>query len=176
MKLPLLELIRQGEGDSYSLVQMFKKNKHCVLFGTYAFWQGIDIPGDALRCVVITKLPFAVPAEPVMEARMEALTVSGKNPFRHYQIPQAIILLKQGFGRLIRTTTDRGAVVILDSRIRTRGYGSRFLRSLPACKIAAALGDIAEFAGNQGNEEGDEYKADVGGEACSVSSRSTEKE
>ncbi|MGD1075007.1 MAG: helicase C-terminal domain-containing protein [Thermodesulfovibrionales bacterium] len=161
MKLPSLELIRQGERDSYRLVQMFKKNKHSVLLGTYSFWQGIDIPGDALRCVVITKLPFAVPDEPVMEARMEALTVSGKNPFSHYQIPQAIILLKQGFGRLIRTKTDRGAVVILDSRIRTRRYGSRFLKSLPACKIAAALGDIAEFAGKRGSEGGDEYEAEV---------------
>ncbi len=151
MKLPSLVLLRQGEGDNYRLVQLFKKNSHSVLFGTYSFWQGIDIPGDALRCVVITKLPFAVPDEPIMEARMEALTMSGKNPFNHYQIPQAIILLKQGFGRLIRTKTDRGAVVVLDSRIRTRRYGPRFLKSLPACTIAASLGDIAGFVGKAGN-------------------------
>lgn len=144
-EIPGLELLRQGDMDSYRLVKDFREKNHSVLFGTYTFWQGIDIPGDDLQCVIITKLPFAVPNEPVIEARIEALVREGKNPFYHYQIPQAAILLKQGFGRLIRTKTDRGVVVILDSRIWTKRYGIQFLKSLPQCKIATSLHDIEEF-------------------------------
>jgi ATP-dependent DNA helicase DinG len=145
LEIPDLEILRQGNMDSFRLIQEFRENNHSVLFGTYTFWQGIDIPGDDLQCVIITKLPFAVPDEPVIEARIEALVREGKNPFYHYQIPQAAILLKQGFGRLIRTKTDRGVVVILDSRIWTKRYGIQFLKSLPQCKIATSLHDIEEF-------------------------------
>jgi len=141
--VPGIEIIKQGDMDNYRLMQAFRKNRHTVLFGTYTFWQGIDVPGDDLQCVVITKLPFAVPDEPVTEARMEALEREGKNPFTHYQVPQAVILLKQGFGRLIRTKMDRGAVVVMDSRVRTRSYGPQFIKSLPECKIAASFDDIA---------------------------------
>ncbi len=147
INIPGLKVLLQGDMDSYRLVQEFREDKHSALFGTYTFWQGIDIPGDDLQCVVITKLPFAVPDEPVVEARVEALAREGKNPFYHYQIPQAIILLKQGFGRLIRTKTDRGVVAILDPRIRTRGYGKHFLKSLPECKISKSMDDIGQFIG-----------------------------
>ncbi|MBI5025939.1 MAG: DEAD/DEAH box helicase [Nitrospirae bacterium] len=143
--IPELKILRQGNTDSYRLVQEFRKGNHSVLFGTYTFWQGIDIPGDDLQCVIITKLPFAVPDEPVTEARMEALQREGKDPFLHYQIPQAVILFKQGFGRLIRTKTDRGVVTILDSRVRTKGYGVQFLKSLPECKATSSIDDIKGF-------------------------------
>jgi ATP-dependent DNA helicase DinG len=140
-----LELLRQGDMDSYRLIQEFRNSRNAALFGTYTFWQGIDIPGDDLQCVIITKLPFAVPDAPVIEARMEAIERDGKNPFNHYQVPQAIILLKQGFGRLIRAKTDRGVVVILDSRIWKKSYGKLFLRSLPDCPVVKSLGAVAEF-------------------------------
>jgi ATP-dependent DNA helicase DinG len=130
-ELPGLGFLCQGEMPAYRLIEQFKSIHHAVLMGTASFWQGIDIPGDALQCVVIAKLPFAVPDEPVIEARMERL----KNPFFDYQVPQATLLFRQGFGRLIRTRTDRGAVVVLDSRIRTKNYGKSFLKSIPKSGI-----------------------------------------
>jgi ATP-dependent DNA helicase DinG len=130
-EIPDLGILCQGEMPSYRLVEQFKAVQNVVLFGTASFWQGIDIPGDALQCVVIAKLPFAVPDEPIIEARMERL----KNPFREFQIPQATLLFRQGFGRLIRTRSDRGAVAVLDSRIMTKNYGSSFLKSIPKCRI-----------------------------------------
>ncbi len=140
-----VKIFKQGEADSYTLIKKFKQDNHSALFGTYTFWQGIDVPGDDLQCVVITKLPFAVPDAPIVEARMEALQREGKDPFSHYQIPQAAILLKQGFGRLIRTKTDKGIVAILDSRLRTKGYGRQFLNSLPECRMTTAMDDIKDF-------------------------------
>jgi len=138
-------IFRQGDMSPYRLLEGFKETEGSVLLGTTTFWQGIDVPGSALECVIITRLPFSVPDEPVIEARLEELKRDGKNPFLQYQVPQAILRLKQGFGRLIRRKDDFGIVAILDPRIKTRYYGKLFLESLPPCRHADSLKDIEEF-------------------------------
>ncbi len=117
------------------LLEAFRENPRGVLLGTDSFWQGVDVPGDALQTVIITKLPFSVPDHPLLQARLDAIRKRGGNPFRDYQLPEAIIKLRQGFGRLIRTATDRGSVVILDPRMQTKQYGQMFLDSLPECTV-----------------------------------------
>ncbi len=131
-----IKLFRQGSDmDRTSLLKLFKDKGRHVLFGTDSFWQGVDVPGEALSNVIIVRLPFAVPDQPLLAGRLEQIREKGGNPFFDYQLPAAIIKFKQGFGRLIRTKTDTGIVVVLDSRILNKPYGRRFLSAIPKCKI-----------------------------------------
>ena len=116
-----------------------------MLFATGAFWQGVDVPGESLSCLIIDKLPFDSPADPIVAARIKAIKARGGNPFMEYQIPSAIISLRQGFGRLIRKGSDRGIMAILDKRILTHRYGKFFLDSFPSIPITHDLADIERF-------------------------------
>ena len=139
----------QGERPKSILIQEFRENIHSVLFATASFWEGVDVPGEALSCVVIDRLPFSPPNEPLLEARLEKILASGESPFWDYQVPSAILLLKQGLGRLIRTRQDRGVMAILDVRLLTRGYGRTFLKSLPACPVVQSHEEIEKFFSRQ---------------------------
>lgn len=136
--------LKQGDAPRDVLLRDFKEKGNAVLFGLDSFWEGVDVPGKALSCVVITKLPFPVPDDPVMEAREQVWRSHGLVPFIHYYLPVATLKLRQGFGRLIRSKTDRGAVVLLDPRIATKRYGRTILKSLPPARLTFDLEDIAE--------------------------------
>lgn len=140
-----INLLKQGDLPRYELLDNFRHNMNSVLLGTNSFWQGVDVPGKALECVVITKLPFSVPDDPMTEARKEFIEYLGGNSFLEYQVPQAIMMFKQGFGRLIRTKSDRGVVAVLDPRIRTRYYGKSFLNVLPKCRYTSDIGEVKKF-------------------------------
>ena len=131
-----LAVFCQGEELPRSLMlERFRNADRAVLFGTESFWQGVDVPGEALQNVIIVKLPFSVPDHPLLEARIEAIRQNGGNPFFEFQLPEAVIKFKQGFGRLIRSKTDTGRVVVLDPRIQSRRYGRLFIQSLPECEL-----------------------------------------
>jgi ATP-dependent DNA helicase DinG len=135
----------QGTAPRSALLREFRATPHAVLLATSSFWQGVDVIGEALSCVIIDKLPFASPADPITAARIEAIRRSGGDPFNTYQVPLAILTLLQGLGRLIRHRADRGVLAILDPRIRTMGYGRRFLQSMPRAPIVLELDAIAAF-------------------------------
>ncbi len=130
------QLFKQGDSNRTAIIEAFKKTDRGVLLGTDSFWEGVDVVGDSLRCVVIVKLPFRVPSEPIIEARTEEILKNGGNPFFDYAIPNAIVKFKQGFGRLIRSQRDRGCIICLDTRLVKKNYGRLFLNSLPNCSSA----------------------------------------
>ncbi len=138
-------LLRQGDAPRSELLQSFRKTKHAVLLGTNSFWEGVDVRGKALSCVIIDKLPFAPPDDPVFRARAAKMQENGQNPFMTYQVPQAVINLKQGVGRLIRDATDYGVLMICDPRIISKPYGRIFLNSLPNMRRSTELADVDEF-------------------------------
>jgi ATP-dependent DNA helicase DinG len=138
-------LLVQGEGARSELLSRFRELGNAVLLGSASFWEGVDVPGDALSVVVIDKLPFAPPDDPLLAARLEHLRAEGGNPFFDYQLPQAAIALKQGAGRLIRTETDRGVLMICDPRLTDKPYGKRIWRSLPPMKRTRELADVESF-------------------------------
>jgi ATP-dependent DNA helicase DinG len=138
-------LLLQGTAPRSVLLERFRRTPGAVLFATASFWQGVDVPGSQLSCVIIDKLPFAVPSDPIVAARVRALQEDGRNPFAEFQIPEAVLALKQGFGRLIRTKTDRGILAILDNRIRRMHYGKIFIDSLPNYGITQDLASVERF-------------------------------
>ena len=140
-------LFVQGTAPRHQLLNDFRASGNGVLLGAASFWEGVDVAGEALSCVVIDKLPFAAPDDPVLQARLEALARAGGNPFTQWQVPNAVIALKQGAGRLIRDVHDRGVLVLCDPRLITRGYGRVFLNSLPAMPRTRVLADVREFFG-----------------------------
>lgn len=148
--VPLLQAwgytpMMQGEMRRDELLKAFKEHGHATLFAVASFWEGVDVVGDALSLVILVKLPFAVPTEPIIQARMEALEKDGQDPFNAYTLPHAVLRLKQGFGRLIRSKTDRGVIAILDKRVLTKAYGRTFLRALPPARPTRMLTDVKRF-------------------------------
>lgn len=139
------ELLIQGDLPKHQLLEKFRQTDHAILLGTSSFWEGVDVRGERLSCVVIDKLPFASPGDPVMQARIDAIKRNGGQPFMEFQIPQAVIALKQGVGRLIRDVSDYGVVMIGDPRLKQKSYGRIFLNSLPAMPVTSEVKDVEQF-------------------------------
>ena len=144
-------LLLHGTAPRHVLLQQFRDTPNAVLFGTSSFWQGVDVQGEQLSCVIIDRLPFAVPTDPVVKARMQAIEASGGKPFFDLQVPAAVIALKQGFGRLIRSLSDRGVLVLLDPRIQRQRYGRIFLDSLPPYRVTQSIEDVEAFFTSEGS-------------------------
>jgi ATP-dependent DNA helicase DinG len=142
-------MLLQGSAPKNALLEEFRITPNAVLFGTSSFWQGVDVQGEQLSCVIIDRLPFAVPNDPVVAARINAINDDGGNAFFDYQVPSAVITLKQGFGRLIRSLQDRGVLVLLDNRIRTQRYGKVFIESLPPYRRTTDIQDVEFFFGER---------------------------
>jgi ATP-dependent DNA helicase DinG len=138
-------LMVQGQAPRTELLDRFREDVASVLFATRSFWQGVDVVGEALSCVIVHKLPFGFPGDPVLEARLEYIQRQGGDPFWEYQVPSAIITLRQGLGRLIRSGQDCGALCILDNRLLSRAYGRAFLESLPPCPVTSLREDVRQF-------------------------------
>ena len=138
-------MLLQGDAPKTALLEEFRLTPNSVLFATSSFWQGVDVQGEQLSCVIIDRLPFAVPTDPVVSARIKALNDEGGNAFFDYQVPAAVITLKQGFGRLIRSLHDRGLLALLDNRILKKAYGRVFIDSLPNYKRTTDLEQVERF-------------------------------
>jgi ATP-dependent DNA helicase DinG len=138
-------LLLQGKAPRSVLLERFKTTPNAVLFATASFWQGVDVPGEQLSCVIVDRLPFAVPSDPIVAARVRALEEEGRNPFAEFQVPEAVLALKQGFGRLIRAKTDRGVLALLDTRLQRMPYGRIFLESLPRYRRTSDLAEVGRF-------------------------------
>ena len=138
-------VLMQGTAPRSVLLDQFCTDVHSVLLAVASFWEGVDVPGEALSCVIIDKLPFEVPSDPVVKARVDRVREEGGNPFFDYQVPRAILALRQGVGRLMRSATDRGVLAILDVRLFTKGYGRTFLNSLPSSPVTRDFAEVEKF-------------------------------
>jgi len=147
-------ILIQGEAPRTELLDSFRNTKHAVLLGTHSFWEGVDVKGQALSCVIIDKLPFTTPDDPVMQARMKKLEEQGRSPFKEFQLPEAVITLKQGVGRLIRDSADYGVLMICDSRLQSKSYGKTFLRSLPKMRNTSSIEEVGQFFNQHENSMG----------------------